>query len=84
MRSFRKTLLYSIVFSIMLWMGEVQPLKACAVCFGDPESDMARGAVAGIIVLASIVGFVLMGITGTGIFWVHRSRQLHEHQNFHS
>ena len=64
-------------------MGEVQPLNACAVCFGDPESDMARGAVAGIIVLASIVGFVLMGITGTSLFWIHRSRQLHEHQNFH-
>jgi len=82
MRSFRKTILCSIAFSMMLWMGEVQQLKACAVCFGDPESDMARGAVAGMIVLASIVGFVLMGIAGTGLYWVHRSRQLHEHQNF--
>lgn len=81
MRSFRKTFLYSIAFSMMLWMGEVQQLNACATCFGDPESDMAKGAVAGMIVLASIIGFIMMGIAGTGFYWVHRSRQLHHHQN---
>ena len=58
-------------------MVAAQPVHACAVCFGDPESNMAKGAVAGVLALAGFIGFVLMGITGTGLFWILRNRQLH-------
>lgn len=59
----------------VLW---AQPVLGCAVCFGDPESPMARGVSAGVVVLIGVVGFVLMGIAGTGLFWIHRSRRLAE------
>lgn len=49
---------------------------ACAVCFGDPESDMARGVVMGVLVLVGVVGTVLAGFVGTGLFWMQRSRRL--------
>ena len=52
------------------------PALACAVCFGDPDSPMTKGVVAGVIVLVSVVGFVLLGVAGTGLYWVHRSRRL--------
>jgi hypothetical protein len=48
----------------------------CAVCFGDPESGMAKGVVAGVWVMIGFVGFVLAGFVGTGLFWLQRSRSL--------
>lgn len=49
---------------------------ACAVCYGDPESPLAKGAAAGVLVLMGVVGFVLLGVAGTGMYWVHRGRRL--------
>ncbi len=49
--------------------------RACAVCYGDPESDMAKGAAAGVLVLMGIVVSVLAGIVGVTIFWVRRARR---------
>ncbi len=48
---------------------------ACPVCFGDPESGMAQGAMWGILVLALFIGSVLMGIVGVGATWIIRSRR---------
>lgn len=50
--------------------------SACSVCFGDSESAMAKGAAAGVLVLAGIIGFVLLSLASTGMLWIHRSRQL--------
>ena len=50
--------------------------RACAVCFGDPESPLVKGAAAGVLVLVGVITFVLLGVAGTGMFWVHRSRRL--------
>lgn len=49
--------------------------RACAVCYGNPESDMAKGAAAGVLVLMGIVVSVLGGIVGVTIFWVRRARR---------
>lgn len=50
-------------------------VRACAVCYGNPESDMAKGAAAGVLVLMGIVVSVLLGIVGVTIFWVRRARR---------
>lgn len=63
--------------STLLVMGSaVREAQACAVCFGDPDSAMAQGVVWGVLVLVGIVGFVLAGVAGTALFWLHRSRRL--------
>ena len=49
---------------------------ACAVCFGDPDSDMTQGAKAGILILLGVVGTVLAGIAGMALFWIRRARTL--------
>ncbi len=49
---------------------------ACPVCFGDPDSEMARGAMWGILVLGIVVYGVLMGMVGIGITWFIRARKL--------
>lgn len=60
------------VLSMALW-SPAESL-ACSACFGDPNSSMAKGAVAGVLVMVGVVGFVLAGVAGTGLYWVHRSR----------
>ncbi|MCH8879987.1 MAG: hypothetical protein IID34_08900 [Planctomycetes bacterium] len=51
---------------------------ACPVCFGDPDSDMAQGAMWGILVLGIVVYGVLMGMVGIGVTWFIRARKLGE------
>ena len=68
--------LMSVVLVAACLGASVQPAYACAVCFGDPESGMAKGVVAGVWVLLSVVGFVLVGIAGVSLFWVQRSRMI--------
>ena len=63
-----------VTLLVALSMNANQAL-GCAVCYGDPESPLAKGAVAGVLVLMGVVGFVLLGVAGTGMYWVHRGRR---------
>ena len=56
--------------------------SACAVCFGDSDSAMARGAAAGVMFLAGVVGFVFLGIGATTLFWFRRSQLLMRQEEF--
>jgi hypothetical protein len=51
-------------------------VSACAVCFGDPDSKLTKGAFAGVLVLFGIIATVLAGLVGTGFYWSKRSRML--------
>ncbi len=51
---------------------------ACPVCFGNPESKMAQGAMWGIMVLGIVIYGVLMGMVGIGVTWFIRARKLGE------
>ena len=53
-----------------------QPVLACSVCFGDPNSAMTLGAQAGVLVLLGVVGVVLTGIASLLIFWMRRAANL--------
>ena len=48
---------------------------ACPVCFGDPESEMAQGAMWGIMVLGIVIYGVLMGMVGVVVTWFIRARK---------
>lgn len=52
------------------------PVLACSTCFGDPDSQMVKGALMGVYVMIGVVGSVLAGFAGTGIYWIQRSRRL--------
>ncbi len=49
--------------------------SACPVCFGDPESEMAQGAMWGIMVLGIVIYGVLMGMVAIGATWFIRARK---------
>ncbi len=48
---------------------------ACAVCFGDPDAPMTKGAASGVVVLAAIVYTLLMGFGSMTLYWVIRARR---------
>ena len=52
------------------------PLLACAVCFGDPNSNLAKGTKAGILVLLVIVYGVVLMMVGVAGLWFVRSRRV--------
>ncbi len=53
-----------------------EPVMACSVCYGDPNSAMAQGARAGVLVLLGVVGVVLLGLASLFIFWMRRAANL--------
>jgi hypothetical protein len=53
----------------------VEPILACAVCGGDKQSDMVKGAESGVIVLLVVTYALLMGCGGMIAFWSIRSRR---------
>ena len=68
------------------WIACVVPLaaadaaRACAVCFGNPDHPMSKGAAAGVLVLGGFIAFVLIGMVGTCLFWMQRGRKLARRQ----
>ncbi len=71
--------LASISLAILAFPGVLlcaQPVLACSVCFGDPNSAMTLGAQAGVLVLLGVVGAVLTGLASLLIFWMRRAAHL--------
>ena len=54
----------------------LRALAACPYCFGDPNSDMGRGAKIGVAFLLVVVAGVLVGIGGIARSWARRARAL--------
>lgn len=65
-----------LVLAVVSALTGARPVTACSVCFGDPDSAMAKGALMGVYVLGAVIGFVLFGVAGTAVFWVQRGRRL--------
>ncbi len=53
-------------------------LVGCAVCFGDPNDPLAKGADAGVAVLAAIILVVLAWVAFLIGFFVRRARKVAE------
>lgn len=54
--------------------------QACSTCFGDPDSSLTKGALAGVIVLAVVVYGVLFSFVGIMFSWRRRARALADGQ----
>ncbi len=74
-----QTRLASASLAILACLGAVlnaQPVLACSVCYGDPNSAMSQGARAGVLVLLGVVGVVLLGLASLLLFWMRRAAKL--------
>jgi hypothetical protein len=62
---------FGIILFLLTTAGD---LLACAVCFGDPDSHLTLGALAGVAFLLGVLLAVLGGIFAVIIFWMRRAR----------
>jgi len=51
-------------------------VEACAVCFGDPDSDLAKGAVRGVAFMIMVTAVMLLSIASIAGVWIVRARRL--------
>jgi hypothetical protein len=51
-------------------------MLGCTVCYGDPSSPLTKGAEAGVLVLAGVIGIVLLGFASLFLYWMRRAKQL--------
>ena len=73
--------LASISLAILVCLGvllSAEPVLACSVCYGDPNSAMVHGARAGVLVLLGVVGTVLTGLASMLLFWMRRAAKLEQ------
>ena len=69
----------SVVILVLLGMlGSAQPVVACSVCYGDPNSAMSQGAQAGVLVLLGVICTVLTGLVSLLLFWRRRAANLEQ------
>ena len=59
---------FGMLAVLAMVVAQPQNLVACSVCYGAPDSGMARGLVWGILALLSVVVSVLAGVVA---FFVH-------------
>ena len=71
--NFRSTIKNTLLAALML---SAKSALACAACYGASDAPMARGMNWGIFTLLAVVGTVLCGIAGVGIFLVKRAANL--------
>ncbi len=64
------------ILACLVALLSAQPVLACSVCYGDPNSAMSQGAQAGVLVLLGVVGTVLTGLASLLIFWMRRAAHL--------
>ncbi|MEW6160616.1 MAG: hypothetical protein AB1813_24565 [Verrucomicrobiota bacterium] len=61
-----------------LWMSCPSSLLACATCFGQSDSAMAKGMNMGIFSLLGVILFVLGGIASFFIYLAVRTAKLNQ------
>jgi len=67
--------LLRFILAALLWLAVAQPFSAgaCAVCYGDPNSELSRGLTWGIFVLIAVVLVVLSLISTFFVYVAKRS-----------
>jgi len=55
------------------------PAHACPVCVGNTDSELAKGAASGILMLLILTYTLLVGVGGIATFWAIRARRLRMH-----
>ncbi len=59
-----------------LWLTSAVPTWACSVCGGDPESNMVKGAEAGVLLMLIATYGLLLSMAAVAAVWFVRSRRL--------
>ena len=75
MNFFHKTLSLLLPLLILILCFMPDSTSACSVCFGAPDSQVAKGASWSVVALLGIVMCVLTGIAAFFVFLAKRARE---------
>ena len=64
------------LLAALLWLSASVPAHACAVCGGDKDSDLVKGALTGVIVMVMVTYGLLMSFVALGVSWFVRARRI--------
>lgn len=67
---------WTILFAFAALGVFARTAQACSVCFGDPNSNMARSALLGVLFLGVVILSVLVTIASMAVCWSKRARRL--------
>ncbi len=71
-----RQLVWALVWSPIIFLSSSPSAWACATCFADQNSPIAKGANAGVMFLLVVVCAVLIGFAGLFIKWIRRAKKL--------
>jgi hypothetical protein len=72
---------FRIALAAVVLLGLANPVLACPVCFGNPNSAQMKGAQAGILALLLVTVSVLSGIAGFFFIYLRRRIRMFEESN---
>ncbi len=70
-----KRFLTALALLMMGWASAAD-VMACSVCQGNPDSELSKGAAAGVIFLAILTYTLLLGVAGIVVTWIVRARRM--------
>ncbi len=66
----------TIAMALLAVLGLAADVMACSVCQGDPDSDLSKGAQAGVLFMVIVTYGLLLGFAGLAALWFVRVRRL--------
>jgi hypothetical protein len=72
---------FRTALAAVVLLGLANPVLACPVCFGNPNSPQMKGAQAGILALLLVTISVLSGIAGFFFIYLRRRIRMFEESN---
>jgi hypothetical protein len=72
---------FRIALTAVILLGLSNPVLACPVCFGNPNSPQMKGAQAGILALLLVTVSVLAAIAGFFFIYLRRRIRMFEESN---
>ena len=65
-----------LVLAALWLLGNVSQSRACAVCYGDPNSPGIKAVNYAVWFLLGVIASVLSVIAWVGVHWSHKARQI--------
>ncbi|MBK8269673.1 MAG: hypothetical protein IPK83_15810 [Planctomycetes bacterium] len=65
--------LFLLVIPVLFAAGEAM---ACSACQGNPDSEMTKGAQAGVLMMVGVTYVLLLGVGACVASWIVRARRM--------
>ncbi|MBX3395759.1 MAG: hypothetical protein KF841_10365 [Phycisphaerae bacterium] len=72
----KRSAVWLMLATLLFVLASASDAWACAVCQGDADSDLTRGAKAGVILMVAVTYVLLLGGGALIVSWIVRARRM--------